>query len=166
MDVISYVAARGHPAGRPGGVAHDFFVAGTIVIVAGGVVSLATITTGFWDWWKGLPRRRNGLLGRAHHTQVWRTVNWHMTVMLTVTTIVIVDIVVRLSQFGRHATQSPTAILSVVAAGLVAYGATYGGELVFDYQFNVQPLEGSTVWDETEIDELPGATGRPQAPKT
>lgn len=45
----------------------------------------------------------------------------------------------------------------------VAYGATYGGELVFDYQFNVQSLEGSTVWDETEDDELPSRKSKPAA---
>ena len=161
FDVVSYLAARGAPTGHPGSIAHDFFVAATLVIISGGAVSLATATTGFWDWWKGMPRRPAGPLGRAHHTQVWRTANWHMTVMLTVTAIVVVDIVLRLVQIHRHATQLPTAVLSVLAGLLVAYGATYGGELVFDYQFNVQPLKGSTVWDETEVDELPGAASKP-----
>ncbi|MGZ7027281.1 MAG: DUF2231 domain-containing protein [Acidimicrobiia bacterium] len=157
MDVVSYVAARGNPAGRPGAVAHDFFVAGTIVLIAGGVVSLATATTGFWDWWKGMARRKTGPLGQAHHTQVWRTANWHMAVMVTVTAIVGVDIALRLAQFDRHAAQLPTTILSVLAGLLVAYGATYGGSLVFDYQFNVSSLgKDSTVWDETEVDQFPG----------
>jgi uncharacterized membrane protein len=162
MDVVSYVAARGNPAGQPGAVAHDFFVAGTIVLIAGGVVSLATATTGFWDWWKGQARRKTGPLGQAHHTQVWRTANWHMAVMVTVTLIVAVDIALRLVQFDRHAAQLPTMILSVLAGGLVAYGATYGGSLVFDYQFNVMSLgKDSTVWDETEVDQLPGKKPTP-----
>jgi uncharacterized membrane protein len=93
----------------------------------GGVVSLATATTGFWDWWKGMARRKTGPIGQAHHTQVWRTANWHMAVMLTVTAIVAVDIALRLAQFDRHAAQLPTTILSVLAGLLVAYGATYGG---------------------------------------
>ena len=46
-------------------------------------------------------------------------------------------------------------VLSLVAALVVATGATYGGSLVYDYQFNVESLEGSTVWDETEQDQLP-----------
>jgi uncharacterized membrane protein len=164
MDVVSYVAARGNPAGQPGAVAHDFFVAGTIVLIAGGVVSLATATTGFWDWWKGQARRKTGPLGQAHHTQVWRTANWHMAVMVTVTLIVAVDIALRLVQFDRHAAQLPTTILSVLAGGLVAYGATYGGSLVFDYQFNVMSLgKDSTVWDETEVDQLPGKKPTPPA---
>jgi uncharacterized membrane protein len=162
FDVISYVAARGNPASRPGAVARDFFVAGTLILIAGGVVSLATATTGFWDWWKGMPRRKAGPLGKAHHTQVWRTANWHMVVMLTVTTIVAVDIALRLGQFHRHAAQLPVTVLSVLAGLLVAYGATYGGSLVFDYQFNVSSLgTDSTVWDETEVDQLPGKKPAP-----
>lgn len=106
-----------------------------------------------------MPRQKTGPLGRAQHTQVWRTANWHMAVMLTVTTIVIVDIVVRLAQFDRQAASLPVTILSVLAGLLVAYGATYGGALVFEYQFNVEPLKGSTVWDETEVDQLPGQKG-------
>ena len=49
-----------------------------------------------------------------------------------------------------------TMILSVLARALVSYGATYGGSLVYDYQFNVESLDGSTAWDETESDQLPG----------
>jgi hypothetical protein len=33
--------------------------------------------------------------------------------------------------------------------------------MVFDYQFNVEPLKGSTVWDETEEDQLPGRKPTP-----
>ena len=49
----------------------------------------------------------------------------------------------------------PVLILSVLAAGLVFVGATFGGSLVYDYKFNVESLDGSTVWDETEVDQLP-----------
>ena len=160
VDVVSYVASHGDH----GHVAHDFFVTGTIVIIAGGIVSLGTATTGFWDWWKGMARKKTGPIGRARHTQVWRTANWHMTVMLTVTAIVIVDIVLRLSDLDRQAASVAVMILSVVAGLLVAYGATYGGSLVFDYQFNVESLsKDSTVWDETEEDQFPGRKRPPAA---
>jgi hypothetical protein len=57
------------------------------------------------------------------------------------------------------------AVLSVLAGLLVAYGATYGGSLVFDYQFNVESLsKDSTVWDETEVDQLPGRKPKPVPP--
>jgi uncharacterized membrane protein len=158
FDVISYIAAYGDEAaeGAKSGVAHDFFVAATYAIIVGAVVSLGAAVTGFWDWWKGVEREpSSGFLGRAKHTQVWRTINWHMTVMLTVTALVIVDIIVRLVQFDQGYAELPATVLSVLVAVLVSYGATYGGSLVYDYQFNVESLERSTVWDEKETDQMP-----------
>jgi uncharacterized membrane protein len=150
FDVISYFATDDR-------VARDFFVSGTYVIVAGAIVSLGTALTGFWDWWKGMERQAStGFPGKAKHTQVWRTANWHMAVMLTVTGIAITDIVVRLLQYHNGYANLLTMILSILAGGLVSYGATYGGSLVYDYQFNVEGLDGSTAWDETESDQLPG----------
>jgi uncharacterized membrane protein len=96
-----------------------------------------------------------GFPGKAKHTQVWRTANWHMVVMLTVTGIVIADIIVRLLQSDVGHANLSTMILSIVAGVLVSYGATYGGSLVYDYQFNVETLDGSTAWDETETDQMP-----------
>ncbi len=155
FDVISYVASKG--GDKVTSLAHDSFVAATYTMIGGAVLSLGAAITGFWDWWKGIDRDRSrGLLGKAKHTQVWRTINWHATVMLTVTAIVIVDILLRLSQYGDGYPHLLTMVLSVVAGILVSYGAFYGGSLVFDYQFNVQSLEGSTVWDQTERDQLPG----------
>ena len=46
---------------------------------------------------------------------------------------------------------------------LVSFGALYGGSLVYDYQFNVEGLKGSTVYDETENDQLPGERSAPPA---
>ncbi len=150
FDVISYFTADDT-------VARDFFVSGTYIIVAGAIVSLGTALTGFWDWWKGMERQPStGFPGKAKHTQVWRTANWHMAVMLTVTGLVIVDIIVRLLQYHDGYAKLSTMILSVLAGALVSYGATYGGSLVYDYQFNVESLDGSTAWDETESDQLPG----------
>jgi uncharacterized membrane protein len=163
FDVISFIAWRSK--GTDSTIPFNAFIAATWVIVAGALVSLATALTGFWDWWKGIPRKRStGPLGRAQHTQVWRTINWHATVMLTVTAIVVVDIVVRLSQYDRHHATLSTTVLSVLAGLLVSYGATYGGSLVFDYQFNVEDVTGSTVWDETEEDRFPGRKPPPSAP--
>jgi uncharacterized membrane protein len=133
------------------------------VIIAGAITSLGTALTGFWDWWKGMDRdRSSGFLGKAKHTQVWRTANWHMTVMLTVTVIVIIDIITRLVRFSDGYTGLFTMILSILAGLLVSYGATYGGSLVYDYQFNVESLEGKTVWDETEVDQNPGEHLQPK----
>jgi uncharacterized membrane protein len=156
FDIISYF-------GSPGAVARDFFVAGTYVIIAGAIVSLGTALTGFWDWWKGMERQPStGFPGKAKHTQVWRTANWHMAVMLTVTGIVIADIIVRLLQYDTGYANLSTMILSILAGALVTYGAAYGGSLVYDCQFNVESLDGSTAWDETESDQMPGDKTRRQ----
>jgi uncharacterized membrane protein len=80
--------------------------------------------------------------------------------MLTVTAIVVVDVVVRISGWDDLTTPL-ILVLSVLAALLVAFGAAYGGAMVFDYQFNVASLKGSTVWDETEEDRLPGRKSEP-----
>lgn len=156
-DVVSYVASGNAPEGGIDPVAHDFFIAGTIVITIGYVAGFFASLTGFFDWWKGLPRdRRSGPIGRAQHTQVWRTANFHAVVMLAATAVVIVNILTRYGQLNDGASSLFVTILSVVAAGLVAFGATYGGSLVFDYQFNVSDISRSTAWDETEEDQLPG----------
>jgi uncharacterized membrane protein len=154
FDVISYF-------GADTGVARDFFISGTHVIIAGTLVSMATAVTGFWDWWKGMERQPStGFPGKAKHTQVWRTANWHMTVMLIVTGIVIADIIIRVLQFDDGYASLPTMILSILAGALVSYGAAYGGSLVYDYQFNVENLDGSTAWDESESDQMPGDKSR------
>ncbi len=154
FDVISYVSGYGD---NPG-LARESFVAGTWVVIAGGLVSLAAVLTGFWDWWKGIERDdSSGWIGRAKRTQVWRTINWHAAVMLLTTLIAAVDIALRLTQQDEPVVQLPVMVLSILAGALVCYGAAYGGSLVYDYQFNVESLEASTAWDETGVDQLPAA---------
>jgi uncharacterized membrane protein len=165
FPVVAYVFAAAfdlislftwNHSGTIGEIGAQAFVAATFVIMGGAVVSLVTATTGAWDWWKGIDRdHTTGPIGTAKHTQVWRTVNWHAVVMLTVTAIVIVDIVVRLTGYGTHHATALVTVLSVVAGLLVSYGAIYGGALVYDYAFNVEGQDDSTVWDETEVDFYP-----------
>ncbi len=60
FDLISYFSDYSDPKAR------DFFVAATFVMVAGYVVAIGAIITGFWDWWKGIPRdRKSGPIGKA-----------------------------------------------------------------------------------------------------
>jgi uncharacterized membrane protein len=149
FDLISYFSSSSDPK------AHDFFAAATFVMVAGFIVSLGAATTGFWDWWKGIPRDKStGPIGRAKHTQVWRTINWHATVMITVTVLTIVDLLLRIPNFDEGQTQLSWLVLSVLAAGLVLFGAGYGGALVFEYGFNVENID--EAWKESEVDHLPG----------
>ena len=138
FDLISYL--------KDGSVARDFFVSGTHVFIAGAIVSLPTALTGFWDWLKSTPK----------HTQAWRTANWHMAVMLTVTLLVVVDIVLRLGQWDDGATSATVLILSLLSGGLVTFGALYGGALVYEYGFNVETAGDHPVWHESERDVYPG----------
>jgi uncharacterized membrane protein len=158
FDLISFVAEDGTA------VARDYFVAATFVLVAGQVTALLTAITGFWDWWRGLERDRStGPIGRAKHTQVWRTANWHAIVMVTAVVVNGVNLIARLSDFGVAGATGLNLVLSLLGAGIISFGAAYGGTLVYDYQFNVEPLKGSTVWDETEVDQLPGERTKPPA---
>lgn len=151
FDLISFLKASSDPR-YIDPMSQDFLAAATFVMVAGFIVSLGAALTGFWDWWRGIPRDRStGWLGGAKHTQVWRTINWHATVMLTVTAITAIDLVLRIGDLDR-ATPGSWLILSLVGAGLVLFGAGYGGALVFEYGFNVENL--SEVWEESEQDHV------------
>ena len=150
FDVIAYVL------GEDSRTATDFFRAGTYVIVAGAIASLGASITGFWDWWKGVGREPGGVLGKAQHTQAWRTINTHMTIMITVTVLVITDILIRKATWDEGYPELGLTILSVAIAGLVSLGATYGGSLVYDYGFNVETAGDSPVWHESEQDVYPG----------
>jgi uncharacterized membrane protein len=157
FDLISFFGDRMDNAS----LAREAFVAATFVIVAGALASTFAIITGVWDWIRGLDREKTGPLGRAKHTQVWRTANWHAVVMVTTTVVVIVDIVCRMKDYGSPSTSLAVLVLSCLGALLVSFGSFYGGSLVFDYQFNVESLKGSTAYDETETDQLPGEKSLP-----
>ena len=157
FDLISYFSSSDVPSAAVYQTldpkARDFFVAATFVMVSGYIVSLGAALTGFMDWWKGIPRdRKSGPIGKAKHTQVWRTINWHATVMLTVTAITLIDIILRVSDFERGQTSGAWLVLSVLAGALVTFGAAYGGTLVFEYGFNVENVE--EVWNESEEDHV------------
>lgn len=135
FDVVSLIAGEGSP------VAHDAFFAAGYALIAGLVVSFLTLLTGLWDWLKSTPK----------NTQVWRTANWHMAIMLTVTAIVVVDLILRRSQSDATL---PVVILSVLAGSLVSLGAVYGGALVYEYGFNVETAGDHPAYHESETDVL------------
>ena len=137
FDLISFITEGSRPA-----VSHDFFVSATHVLIGGAIISVATAVTGFWDWLKSTPSG----------TQAWRTANWHMAVMLVVTAIVVVDIIVRLGQWEDGTAGTGVLILSLLAGGLVSFGALYGGALVYDYGFNVETSGDHPVWHESDQD--------------
>jgi uncharacterized membrane protein len=141
FDVISVVGGDDHAWG------HDFWHAGTYAFVGGALVSVLAALTGLVDWLRSTERG----------TQARRTANTHATIMVTVTALTLVDVALRLNAYNTEAsTPGPLAVLSIVIALLVTWGATYGGSLVFDYGFNVETAGDSPVWHASEDDVLPG----------
>jgi uncharacterized membrane protein len=136
FDLISYFSS--------GDLASRMYYASTYTLIFGLIVSLGAALTGFWDWLKST----------QPHTQAWRTANWHMAVMLTVTALVVVDLLAR-SQSGGGV-NAVGLILSLLAGALVIFGAAYGGSLVFEYGFNVETSGDHPAWHETEEDVFPG----------
>jgi uncharacterized membrane protein len=135
FDLISYLTTSRHA-----------YVAGTWVVAGGAVVSLPTLLTGFWDWWKSTPP----------YTQAWRTANTHMAIMLTVTLVVIADIVWRVAEYDTAVVPVGVLVLSLIVGLLVTVGGTYGGSLTYDYGFNVETAGDHPVWHESEVDVHPG----------
>lgn len=140
FDVIASV-------GRYQGWSRDFFRAGTFLFIAGAVVSVLAALTGFWDW----------LRSTEKGTQARRTANTHAWTMILVTALALVDIALRLDAYdGRTHPTVPILVISILVAGLVAVGATFGGSLVFEHGFNVETAGDSPVWHVSEIDVMPG----------
>jgi hypothetical protein len=78
--------------------------------------------------------------------------------MLTVTVIVIVDLLLRWTTFAEEpATPVIVLALTAVAAIFTFLGATIGGSLVFDYGFNVVTGGDHPAWHTSEHDVMPGA---------
>lgn len=141
FDLISYIS---YSRNETSTVANDFFISGTHVLVAGAVVTVPTILTGFWDWLKSTPAR----------SQVWRTANVHMAIMLTMSMLVAANILLRLGYWEGGYSELLVTILSVIIATMVTIGATYGGALVYDYSFNIETLD-ERVYEEREEDVYP-----------
>jgi uncharacterized membrane protein len=140
LDVIATV-------GRHQAWAVDFFRAGTFVFIGGAAVSVLAALTGFWDW----------LRSTEKGTQARRTANTHAWAMITVTVLALVDIALRLNVYHTRAYPNIAILaLSIVTAGLVSIGATFGGSLVFEYGFNVETAGDSPVWHQSETDVFPG----------
>lgn len=133
--------------GRHNAWAGDFFRAGTFIFVGSVIVSVFTALTGVADWYKGMEAG----------TQARRTANTHAVIMITVTVLAIINTALRLNVYNtRGAPTILILILSLVIAGAVSIGASFGGTLVFDYGFNVETAGDSPVWHVSEIDHFPG----------
>jgi hypothetical protein len=83
--------------------------------------------------------------------------------MVTVTVVVLIDIVVRLGMPDEPSTPFVVLVLTGAAALLTFLGAAIGGTLVFDYGFNVRTAGDSPVWHESDVDLMPGQKPPPSS---
>jgi uncharacterized membrane protein len=142
FDVISVAVHDGHVE-----LARQLYLAGSWTLLGGAGVAVLAALTGTVDW----------LQTSEPGTQARRTVNAHALIMVTVTVIVVVNLVLRIATYGDDAsTPVGLMILSLASALFVSVGATYGGSLVYDYGFNVETAGDHPVWHRTETDVLPG----------
>ena len=140
FDVISYL-------GKDQPWTHDLYRAGTFTILGGAIVSVFAVLTGFWDWLKSTTKG----------TQARRTVNAHAWTMVTVTVLVLIDIVMRwfLYEDTWHA-PGRVMVVSVAVTALTTVGGTIGGSLAYDYGFNVETSGDHPVWHVSDVDVFPG----------
>lgn len=145
FDVISTV-------GRDELWARDLYRAGTFTLVGGALVSVLAVLTGFWDWLKSTQKG----------TQARRTANAHAWVMVSVTVLVVVDIVMRWFLYEAVPyTPGRVVIVSLTVAALTGLGGTIGGSLAYDYGFNVETSGDHPVWHVSDVDVLPGDSSHP-----
>jgi uncharacterized membrane protein len=143
FDVISAV-------GNDQEWARDFYRAASFALIGGAAVSVLAALTGLVD------RQRSSEPG----TQARRTINAHAITMVTVTALILVDIVVRVfAYWDELSTPGVVLVLTLAAAALTALGSTIGGTLAFDYGFNVETAGDSPVWHRSEADVFPGEKG-------
>lgn len=128
-----------------GEMGHNFHVAASYTLIAGAVASIPTVLTGIIDWWTSTQRG----------TQAWRTANTHGAIMGFNSILVAINVFARIGDIDTTAsTSTGLMILSLAIAGIVSLGATYGGTLVYDYEFNVEQDKGY-AWEKTERDYMP-----------
>jgi uncharacterized membrane protein len=141
FDVLSVALHSGHPAAGT-----ELFHAGTWVLIGGAAVSVLAALTGWADWY----------YSSEAGTQARRTINTHAVIMITVTVVVLVDLILRLAGGDSASTPVGVMVLTVIAAILVMVGATFGGSMVFDYGFNIETSGDHPVWHQHEGDVWPG----------
>jgi uncharacterized membrane protein len=119
----------------------EFHRAAGYVLLVGGVISLATALTGFYDW-----------LDTKKGTQIRRMANAHAWTMITMTLVVLVDLALRYLGSGFDHPSALLALLGIAILVLVVIGGTLGGTMVYDYGFNVVNSRDNPVYHPSETD--------------
>src|SRR5581483_8425315 len=132
-------------------VALELYKGATFALWGGFIVSVFTALTGLWDWWKS----------SEPGTQARRTINAHAWTMVTATILVLLNLIMRTWMYDNAGhTPGRVLVLSLVVFVLIAIGGTIGGELTYDYGFNVETAGDSPVWAKSEADVMPDGSVR------
>jgi uncharacterized membrane protein len=117
FDVISVIGGRRHQW------AGQLWHAGTFVLIAGLVLCLVTMLTGFADLVRFGERRPAAV----------KVMAIHVCVMASVFMLGVGDLALRLSGYHQQSTPPPVLILTVLAAIGVCTGGFFGGTLVYKH---------------------------------
>jgi uncharacterized membrane protein len=142
FDILSIALQSPYPV-----AARQLYVVGLWLLLGAAGASVLAALTGWADWHKS----------SEPGTQARRTINAHAITMIAVTVLALVNLAIRGLAYPDDA-HAPVLIvvLSVIVALLVAFGATIGGSLVFDYGFNVETAGDHPVWHHSEVDVFHG----------
>jgi uncharacterized membrane protein len=137
FPVASYVMAAGFDVISVIGHKHQWsdqlWHAGTFVLIAGLVLCLATMLTGFADLVRFVGQRPAAL----------RVVATHVCVMAAVFMVGVGDLALRLGDYHRSSTPPAVLFLTIAAALGVCTGAFFGGTLVYRHGVGVAAVPAS-----------------------
>lgn len=124
--------------------AEDVHKAAGHVILLGAISSLATMGTGWADWFN-----------TEKGTQIRRMANAHAWTMIVTGVVVLISLWYRhFAEGGEYYAEVDTtsAVLNLVILGLITIGGTLGGSLTYDWGFNVEIATDNPVYHQSEHD--------------
>ena len=126
FDTISVIGGRRHQW------AGQLWHAGTFVLIAGLILCLVTMLTGFADLVRFGERRPAAV----------KTMAVHVCVMASVFMLGVGDVALRVSGYHQDSTPPAVLILTILAAIGVSTGAFFGGTLVYKHGSGVAVMVG------------------------
>jgi len=147
FDVISVIGGRRHPW------AGQLWHAGTFVLIAGLILCLGTMLTGFADFVRFGERRQAAV----------RIVAIHVCVMAAVFMLGVGDLALRLSGYDEPSTPPPVLIVTILAAIGVCTGGFFGGTLVYQHGTGVAVEAGGADGRDRATPDQTGTAAGPVA---
>ena len=137
LDIVSFLF-------KDSSWAETAHVAAGYVLLVGAISSVATVATGWADWFN-----------TQKGTQIRRMANAHAWTMILMSVFVLINLWYRnFVEAGEYYAEPDLVgtLLSLVVLGLVTIGGTIGGSLTYDWGFNVETAKDSPPWHPSETD--------------